>query len=1181
MLDETLFEEHFTDMLSHSPLYNERAPQDFDIDNLVDRGMLERFLQAQPKVWKRLQDAYGNEATDAVIKEYNNHLYRKEAMQTILRKGLTLKGIKVKLMQLKPVLGGESTENYKLYLENRFSIVRQMKYSTAAKDKDNRLDLCILVNGLPIITCELKNEGTGQNYLNAIHQYRNDRDADNRMLKTCMVHFAIDNNYVFMTTKLNGLNTRFLPFNRETQNMPIEGEYPTAYMYRDFMEGDYEMTGILMADSLLDLIENFIKTYEEDGKKVTIFPRFQQLRAVRKLRKAVREEGPGHNYLIQHSAGSGKTKTMAWLAHQLANMSNEDNTPVFHSIIMVTDRIVLNRNMADDVVNFEVKAGTVKDVRTGSKNLATAINDGYRIIITTVQKFAFALPTIKHTKDRKYAIIIDEAHTAIGNESAKDIIQALSSDEDLKEATDFNREDYDSDMDAIMAYMQSSRQKMHHLSYFAFTATPKDKTYAIFGRNGKAFDLYSMKQAIDEGFILDVLLYYKSYKTMIELVEKDEEKDKDKLFAEKKALKLIYKDLSKNSYIMLRKATIILDHFMHHTINKINGQAKAMVVCDSRRAAADYKRIIDRLIQQQYGGEIKTLVAFSGEVEDSHGRKCTEANMNDEQAADNDIRELFKKPDYKILIVAEKFQTGFDQPLLHTMYVDKMLGGIQCIQTLSRLNRCCAGKEDTMIIDFRNDKDDVQKAFQKYYTETELVGEPDTQRVYSMMNEVKMLDGKEMVSGEEVNEVVSKLLKKETAVAVPSIFKRIVEDRVKPLSESNRDKYRKLVGRYVRQYGFIAQLMDFIDPELEKFYVFCKFFYKYLPYTKETLPVEILELIDLDKLRIQAGYEGQLKLEDEKAFLPGTRIGDVNTKRPDDEKTVKEIIGEVNEPYKGFLDENDKILKQIWDELLADPEIDQAFNAENSFDMLMKLVKDKFDEKVANEIEKYYNFAEVLEKEKGFSIALISRFVDALTRRAAQNHRLTYDEEALKEKMADMMNDEFLDLFDFPKIEKVVDGLFFVLNTQSLDKLDGIDDILKDTFNKVFMGKDMHSVEKRLNFNTLVSSFEQFLKKLYYLIYGEEVEPHRPDRPNGTDAYATLSNAIYALRFLRNLRYENSVALIKFAHYLEQVKQWRNVQAHDSPVVADDNIATNTRIVVAMYLYSAGKSLKSLQSSGD
>ena len=375
--------------------------------------------------------------------------------------------------------------------------------------------------------------------------------------------------------------------------------------------------------------------------------------------------------------------------------------------------------------------------------------------------------------------------------------------------------------------------------------------------------------------------------------------------------------------------------------------------------------------------------------------------------------------------------------------------------------------------------------------------------------------------------------------------------------------------------------MNFIDPELEKFYVFCKFFYKYLPYTKETLPVEILELIDLDKLRIQAGYEGQLKLEDESAVLDSTRIGDVNAKKPDDEKTVKEIIGEVNEPYKGFLDENDKILKQIWDELLADPEINQAFNAENSFDMLMKLVKDKFDEKVANEIEKYYNFADVLEKEKGFSIALISRFVDALARRAAQNHKLTYDEEALKEKMADIMNDEFLDLYDFPDIEKVVDGLFFVLNTESLDKLDGIDDILKDTFNKVFMAKDLHSVEKRLNFNTLVSSFEQFLKKLYYLIYGEEVEPRKQDGQYSRESYATLSNAIHAFRFLSTLKYENSAAYQKFYNYLENVKKWRNEQAHMSPTATDEEIINNTRAVVAMYLYSTGKSVKSLRSSED
>lgn len=1175
-LNETKFEEHFADVLATGDLYIKRTSHDFDIERLVDRDMLERFLKAQPQTWQRLQARFGAEATNAVIAEYNSRLRRGESLLDILREGIKLHGISVKLVQWKPQLGGTETELYKLYRENRFSVVRQMKYSTAAADKDNKLDLCILINGLPIITCELKNEGTGQNYTHGIRQYRDDRNPQNHMLRTCLVHFVIDNSFAFMTTKLDGEHTRFLPFNQNTTNPPVEGDYPTSYMYRH----------ILQADSLLDILQNFIKTYKEDGHRVVIFPRFHQLRSVRKLRRMVCEEGPGHNYLIEHSAGSGKTKTMAWLAHQLANMTTEDNRPIFDSIIMVTDRIVLNRNMAEDVVNFETKAGTVKDVRKGSKKLADALNDGYRIIISTVQKFAYALPAIHHDRNRKYAIIVDEAHTAIGNESNKDIVAALTSDEELAEATNFRREDYDSDLDAIMAYMQSQRQKMPHLSYFAFTATPKDKTYALFGRNGKAIDLYSMKQAIDEKFILDVLAYYKSYKTMFELIEKNPTDDEQKFFAKKKSIRLINQELGCYPYIMLRKAGIMLDWLMKNTIHKIGGQAKAMLVCDSRRAAADYKRIIDRIIATEYDKDkIKTLVAFSGEVEDSQGRKCTEARLNDEGAADDAIRELFKKPEFKLLIVAEKFQTGFDQPLLHTMFVDKSLGGIQCIQTLSRLNRCYLGKDDTMVIDFRNTEGDVQKAFQRYYTETSLVGEVDTQRIYTMKRDIEYY---RIFNDDEVNEVVRYLELTKEVERVPSIMRRIVDDRVEPMDDNRKDKYRKLVGRYVRQYGFFAQFMDFTDHELEKFYVFCKVFYKFLPYTKETLPMEILDLIDLDKLRIQLAFDGHLKLEDEPTELQSPRIGEVGQKKDDEEASVREIIGVLNEPYKGFLNEHDKVLHQILDELLADPEVEQAFNAHNTYDMLINLIKEKFNEKIAEQIDKYYNFEEVLEREQGFTMSLMRRIVDVIARRSAMRHELEYDEEALKEKIAADMDDEFTDLHSMSirTVGEAVDWMLFVLNHSSLDKLDGIDDILKNTFNRIYCDPDLRPVDKRLNFNVLVSNYEQYLKKLYFIINNEEVEPYHTssERIHDTEDLPTLRNAIYAFPCLRKIKdvERSPMQLKKWARYLAHIKTWRNETAHSSPVTTEQDVRSATHITMAMYVYATFCNITELESaSGD
>ncbi len=1162
-LNETTFEEHIAGQLAASDLYNQRTSHDFDIENLCDHEMLEQFLRQQPAAWEMLQRSFPGRETDKVVEELNRQIDRGESMLTLFRKGFKIKGRPIRFAQFKPVLAGTDSEAWQLYRANRFSIVRQMRYSTASTDSGNELDLCILLNGLPLFTFELKNEGSGQNYTNGIYQYRYYRNPENRMLRHCLVHFVMDNNYVFMTTRLRGADTKFLPFNQDSVNPPIEGEYPVAYMWQD----------ILQADSLLDLIENFIKRYnDEEGKPVVIFPRLHQLRAVRKLRRKVREEGAGNNYLVWHSAGSGKTKTMAWLAHQLANMTHPDHSPIFDSIIMVTDRIVLNRNMADDVVNFEDVVGTVKDVRRGSKNLATAIDEGHRIIISTVQKFAYALKTLKREKHRKYAIIVDEAHTAIGNESAKDLVNALSTDEDLRNIPDFNPEEFEDEMDAFMAYQQIMRRSMHHMSYFAFTATPKDKTFVLYGdENNKEHDLYSMKQAIDEKFILDVLQNYVSYQTMFELIETTTDpEEKKKLFEEKKSLALIYGQLNRNSYIMLRKATMIVDHFMKHTIGKIGGEAKAMVVCDSRRAAADYKRIIDKVIGQNYNGVIKTLVAFSGEVEDSHGTRCTEASMNDDGAHDDGIRIKFKESDYKILIVANKFQTGFDQPLLHTMFVDRSLGGIQCIQTLSRLNRCCPGKDDTMVIDFRNNPEDVRKAFQRYYTDIELLGEVDTQRMYTMMDDVSRW---RVFSEDDVNRVVTMLQRKETAIGVPSLLKTLVMERVVPMTDEEKDRYRKYVNRYVRQYGFMAQLMDFVDPELEKFYVFCRVFYKYLPYTKETLPMEILDRIDLDKLRIQMKFDGQLELEDEEQQMTSSRIGEVGQKQEDEKKTISEILDIANSPFQDLLNENDKILKQIWIDILQDSDVTDAFSASNSYDALMALVKEKFDEKVADQIEKYYNFQEELERNQSFSMMLIRKFVDALAMRSSKAANLPYVESDLKEAIIASLGQEFADVCSHMRsFDEFVDVFFAVLNRSSIPSLDGADGIIKNALNNIYCNDHLQSYDKHTYFNSLLSKYESYLKKLYYLCRGEEVPSS-----TGITGNSTLANAIHGFRCLWNLKYATTAEGRRFGGYLDMVRQWRNEEAHRAPVTTDKEVTAAIKVLVAMYLFVTGNSITDLE----
>ena len=1170
ILNETLLEERISSVLANSDLYNQRSSQDFDIQNLCDRAMLERFVKAQPEVWTKLQRNAPGKEIDTVIDVYNKAINRGTSIWDLLHKGLPVLGAKVKFVEFKPQIGGAASSAYRLYKENRFSVVRQMRYSTDFADRENELDLCILINGIPIITCELKNEATDQNFENGIAQYKKDRNPDNRMLQACLVHFVIDNNLVFMATCLKGEDTKFLPFNIGTTNPPVEGDYPTSYMWND----------IFQADSLLDILQHFIKRIKnEEGAYRVIFPRFHQLRAVKYLRVAAKEEGPGNNYLIQHSPGSGKTMTMAWLAHELSNLTNADNTPVFDSIIMVTDRIVLNRNMAEAVVDFEMQPGTVKDIRRKSINLANAINDGYRIIISTVQKFAYALPNIKKQDNRHFAVIIDEAHTALGKESAKDIISALSSDEDLRQIDDFHPEEYDDQLDALMAYQQVMRKMMHHISYFAFTATPKDTTYALYGkRTGdgmEAHDLYSMKQAIEEGFILDVLENYISYHTMFELVEKNPDEDMKKKFEEKKSLKVIYDMLGADQYIMFRKASMIVDHFMEHTINKIEGQAKAMVVTSSRKAAADYKRIIDSLLEKAYNGRAKALVAFSGEVEDSRGRKCTEANMNDGGVKDDDIRKKFEEPEYKILIVAEKFQTGFDQPLLHTMYVDKVLGGIQCIQTLSRINRCNPGKDDTLVIDFRNDAEIVQKSFQRYYKRTVLTGEVDQHRMYPIKNDI---DQFKVFSIEEVDDVVKKLLSPTTAVGVPSIIKRIVDDRVAPMKDEDKEIYRKLVNQYIRQYGFVAQVMKFIDPELEKYYVFLRVLYKYLPYTKETLPVDILEHIDLDKLRIQMAFEGSLKLEDEDQMLKSSRIGEPGKKKPDKELTIKEILDVANEPWAGLLDENDKILKQIWESVLTDPEVNEAFRANNTYDNLINLVREKFDEKIAEQIDKYYNFLEILQTNQAFSLALIRRFVDAIAERTYAASRLEYDEAALKDAMIAEMTPMFAPFANqMRSMDEVVDYLLFILRTSSISLYDGADDILKESLNRFFCGQSLTITDRKIIFNQLVSKFEAFLKKLYYIIHQEDV-PAYPDSEEGT--MANLTNAIHAFPCLWELKHDNDERYQTFYGYLQQVKNWRNLESHNAPEASEQELIAATKVTIAMYLFVTAFSIMDLEDAG-
>lgn len=1173
-LNETAFEKHIAEYLSKSPLYVQRSPKDFDIERLVDAGMFAEFLKAQTDTWRRLVRNFGSEedALDAAINEYNRQLRRGTSYLKLLREGYTLQGIGIKMLQFKPDMN-LNDDNQRLYESNRFAVVRQMHYSTASADKQKELDLCILVNGFPLITFELKNEGTGQNVANGMHQYCYDRDKTNRMLSTCLVHFAMDTNRVMMTTKLAGEETYFLPFNLETENPIVEGDYATCYMWKE----------ILQADSLLNILQHFIKQFHKKPSTPfkTIFPRYHQLRCVRNIITDLKENGVGTNYLVQHSAGSGKTNSMAWLAHQLANLQHQDNTPVFDSVIMVTDRIVLDRNIADAIKAFETVPGTVKDIRHGSKNLAKALEEGGKIIVSTVQKFSFAQEHLSKLAGQHFAVIIDEAHSAMGSEAAKDIRVTLSSEEQLRSVVEESDPEISNDVDRMYSEMQAARRMMKHISYFAFTATPKERTFALFGtKDGnryRAFDVYEMRQAIEEGFIKDVLLNYTTFQTMFELIGNISEEEHE-LYEKTGALRVAMKFVNENPYAINYKADMILTYFMQNTLHKMQNQAKAMVVTSSRADAVRYKKALDKIIHDKYNDRIQTLVAFSGMVE-IDGYQYTEESMNGFGIKDNGIKVKFEEPEEKILIVAEKFQTGFDQPLLHTMFVDKILGGIQCVQTLSRLNRCHPDKEDTMVFDFVNTFEDVQKAFEPYYQTTYLDGKIDTQKLYDFKADI---DDYGCFTPEQVEEVARILANPNVEPAVLSpMMRKIVDDKVKEYPEDEQSKYRKLVNRYIRQYGFISQIMCFLDPELEKYYVFLKLLYKFLPYTKETLPLDLLNKIDLSKFRVQVRETGSITLEQADGILKPTQAGKPTDPTEKEMITLKDLLRGVNEPYAGFLDENDKLLTHLLDLLKQDPEVIQAFSAHNTMDMIMETLKTRFNAKAFEEIGKYMNLLDTMQNDQVFTNSFFEMTIDMISEYINQASKPDFNQAVLENLLLEKFSDKFsyvCNLYDV-ELSDAVNFMVSVMLSVTDVKFAGLKK-LPEYLNHIYRGT-LLSVQKQMYYGHLLTKYEAYLRRLYRLRKGEDVPKPIAGLDKATDGLVWVIRHFRDLFDLYNTSDPNLSDFKSIYTKLFTVKDEysRNDLSHSAPEVPESEIDNYFESVVSMYFFATIISYKEIMNN--
>lgn len=900
-LKEINFEKYITDFLTDANEYELRgadavglSEKDKDYDRVLamDLGSMRQFIEVtQPDEWQRLVEQYGEDnAIEHFAKRVDQEIADIGILQ-VLRDGVTDRGVHVEFMYKKPN-SALNPEHYRLYNENLFTVQRQVYFSP----RDERsVDMVLFLNGLPIITLELKNQLTGQNYNHAIWQYKNDRKPTDKLFsfKRCLVHFALDNNEAYMTTKIDGLRTYFLPFNKGNNNgsgnPTIDGKFATHYLWED----------VLTKDSLIELISNFMhvqvdkrkdkKTGRVTKKETLLFPRYHQRDVVRRLIDDAKKFGAGKNYLIQHSAGSGKSNSIAWTAHNLANLYNDNDEKVFDKIIIIVDRRVLDKQLRQTVTQFEKQRSEVLGAKT-SAELKEALQGKTKIIVSTLQKFPVIVDTMEHLQGKKFAVIADEAHSSQSGESTKALKQTLGNLDTAEQEDAANTETEDPETQLALQ-AQAARGKLRHVSFFAFTATPKDKTLELFGQkdsDGKfyPFSLYSMKQAIEEGFILDVLKNYTTHKMYFELIKRTAEHDPE--FEKSKAYRMAvsYADLHESG--IEKKAELMAEHFRSQIEKMLDGNAKAMIVTKSRlHAVRYYKAVRDYLAKKGY--PIKALVAFSGEINGE-----TESSLNG--FSENQTAEAFdEQSEYKFLIVANKYQTGFDQPKLCVMYVDKKLGGVGAVQTLSRLNRTMPKKDNVFVLDFVNQADLIQQAFQPYYTSTILSGSTDPNILYNLKRDI-LATG--IFDTQTVDRHYSLLVEENDSnqAVVAGLLDTCIEE-YKKLDEEDQELFAERVDDFVRRYSFVAQLFDFGDASLEKFYEFCRNLRKKIPKKTVEMPKGLLDEIDLSSLAISKGKKHRIGLLDEESELDPADSDGRGAKPPEIMERLSLILKSINEQY--------------------------------------------------------------------------------------------------------------------------------------------------------------------------------------------------------------------------------------------------------------------------------------------
>lgn len=990
---ERRFEEDIETFLL-SPLggYQKGDMKHYDKDKAMDMDTLIAFVkESQPREWDRFEKVIVSDVEKKFFKAINDAI-ENYGLIHVLRHGFKYRGIDFKAAYFKP----ESELNmrlWELYDKNVLQVTRQFRYSSV---HNNSIDMVLSLNGIPIVALELKNQITGQSIDNSKTQYMYDRDPKEyafQFNKRTLVYFGVDLYNVVMTTKLDGKNTYFLPFDQGSRGAGVNGGkgnpsnpegYATSYLWEN----------VLQKESLMDIVQKFIhlqvkesKTTKDgkeklEKKKILIFPRYHQLDVVRKLISDVKRTGSGRNYLIQHSAGSGKSNSIAWTAYRLASLHDENNKSIFTSVIVVTDRRVLDSQLQDTISSFEHQTGlveTIGDSKT-SKDLRDAINDGKRIIVTTLQKFPVIYQEIDSNHGRNFAILVDEAHSSQTGQSAMKLKTALADTEDaLREYAEIEGKTEDELIDEEDKLVQEiiTHGRHKNLSFFAFTATPKEKTLEMFGTEATdgtfhPFHVYSMRQAIEEGFILDVLKNYMTYRTCFRIAKNTPDNPEVPVAL---AARTVKRFESLHPHNLQQKTAIIIEHFRSITKDKIGGKAKAMVVTASRLHAVRYYHEFKRYIEKMGYSDVDILVAFSGIVKDKD-IDFTETAMNarkdGSQIGEKQLPEAFHD-DFNMLIVAEKYQTGFDEPLLHSMFIDKKLKGVKAVQTLSRLNRIHPGKSDTFILDFVNTSEEIQEAFEPFYEETSLDEEIDVNQIYVSQNKLREYN---LYNNDDIEKFVKINFKPGSQTAtdlgkMTSLLKPVV-DRYNDLNANERYMFRRTIRDFNKWYTYITQITRMFDVPLHKEYTFTSYFARLIPNT-DTEKLDLNEKLRLEFYRLEQTFKGDITLNPTSDPLVGPKTFVPNEKEDDKRDLLEEIIKKINLRFEGIFSDTDRVIVEaLYNRIVKEDKTLAKQAKRNDAEVFERSIFPKTFEKAAQEsyLESMKSFSKLFE-DKAFYTAVM------------------------------------------------------------------------------------------------------------------------------------------------------------------------------------------------------------------